>query len=132
MTASRSCSVGIDVRHLDQGSDSRSRMPPAGDLSVSRRGASSLILVPSHYDERPRVMAKLRFRDAPHPLRECFALLAVSWVATCVLVPFTQGAALRISSFSMGAALVLVGVFLMANFNGAADFYPRFRSERPD
>jgi hypothetical protein len=68
-------------------------------------------------------MGRPRFRDAPHPLRECFAVLVATWVAGFVLVPFTEGLALRISSFIMGAAAVLVGLLLMTNFNGAADFY---------
>ena len=80
-------------------------------------------MVPSRYDERARVTAKLRFRNAPHPLRECFALLAATWVVGFVLTPFTEGLALRISSFIMGASAVLVGLLLMANFKGAADFY---------
>jgi hypothetical protein len=50
-------------------------------------------------------------------------LLAAAWVAGFVLVPLTQGVALRVAMFTMGVAAALVGVLLTTNFKGAAEFY---------
>jgi|SRR4051812_45763481 hypothetical protein len=79
--------------------------------------------VSSEHAKGSLLVAKVRFRDAPHPLRECFGLLAAAWVAGFVLVPLTQGVALRVAMFTMGVAAALVGVLLTTNFKGAAEFY---------
>lgn len=68
-------------------------------------------------------MSKVRFRDAPHPLREFLAMLVVSILAVIALTSFTQGRALRLAMVCMGVAAVLVGLALISNLNGAADFY---------
>lgn len=75
-------------------------------------------------------MTKLRLRDAPHPLRELFSFAVIGFFAVVVLASFSQGVALRIAVISMGMALALVGLALILNLNGAADFYSVFSKRK--
>ena len=49
--------------------------------------------------------------------------MVLGLVALAVLTPLTQGPSLRIAMATMGAAAVVVGLTLMSNFKGAAEYY---------
>lgn len=68
-------------------------------------------------------MGKVRYRDAPHPLREFFLLFAVTFVLMMALAPFTQGTALRGLTICFGGSMILIGLSLITNLGGATSFY---------
>ena len=73
-----------------------------------------------------RVMSRLMWRDAPHPLRGFFLLFIVSFVIGAAITPFYEGWFLRLVGAVMGIAMMLIGFLLVTNSNGATGYYLSF------
>ena len=75
-------------------------------------------------------VVKVRLSGAPPPLNALLLAGAVAFLATAVLIVFTEGRALRVALVALGVSAVLTGLTLFANLNGAADFAARLEAER--
>lgn len=72
----------------------------------------------------------MRYRDAPHPLREFFLLFAVTFVIMMVLTPFTEGLVARVATVAFGGSMLLIGFSLITNLGGATSFYTELNKTR--